>query len=411
LATLSFANGDRDGLVVHEWGTFTSVQGGDGVLLPWHASQIGELPKFVHDWMKPGLNRRSTSMLFTGKGGLTTLQRMETPVIYFYSDTETTAEVTVRFPKGLITEWYPQAAEIGPSVSLTNDAITATKENAANKESLIHWRDVRVLPSRLDVEMANRLPTDTNGTHYFSARETDAAFVRVNDLSPTNPADEHERFLFYRGSGSFSTPLVVTSSDDGTVSIDNTGAAPLAHLFLLQVRDGAVEWTHLEKLEPHARQTWQKLNSVPASERRPVDQVRQEVGVAMADALASTGLFPTEARAMVKTWDKAWFGEDGVRVLYILPHGWTDEILPLQLNPRPRELVRLMVGRAEIIMPETQKELAGQIALAKAGNAAAKQWLQNYSKKFGRFAPPAFQLANNYLSRQPNKPIATAAWN
>ena len=33
---------------------------------------------------------------------------METPVIYFYSDREQTVNVRVRFPHGLITEWYPQ---------------------------------------------------------------------------------------------------------------------------------------------------------------------------------------------------------------------------------------------------------------------------------------------------------------
>src|SRR5580704_17146711 len=33
--------------------------------------------------------------------------RMETPVIYFYSPREVTARVKVFFPKGVITEWYP----------------------------------------------------------------------------------------------------------------------------------------------------------------------------------------------------------------------------------------------------------------------------------------------------------------
>src|SRR5438045_1556127 len=101
--------------VVHEWGTFTSVQGGDGVPLRWQASQIGDLPRFVHDWFHPGLERQGAPELFFGKGGLSGLQRMETPVIYFYSDTEITADLEVRFPNGLITEWYPQAGQIGPS--------------------------------------------------------------------------------------------------------------------------------------------------------------------------------------------------------------------------------------------------------------------------------------------------------
>ena len=33
--------------VAHEWGTFTSVQGGDGVLLDWRPLETSRLPKFV----------------------------------------------------------------------------------------------------------------------------------------------------------------------------------------------------------------------------------------------------------------------------------------------------------------------------------------------------------------------------
>src|SRR5437868_10670721 len=69
--------------VAHEWGTFTSVQGSDGNLLLWHALQTSELPGFVYNWNRPGMNR---GRMIGGKGVLTTLQRMETPVIYFYAD-------------------------------------------------------------------------------------------------------------------------------------------------------------------------------------------------------------------------------------------------------------------------------------------------------------------------------------
>src|SRR5262245_24985613 len=48
-------------LVIHEWGTFTSVQGGDGVLMPWQPLQTTVLPTFVYDWKNPGLNRQCTS--------------------------------------------------------------------------------------------------------------------------------------------------------------------------------------------------------------------------------------------------------------------------------------------------------------------------------------------------------------
>src|SRR5438445_2702555 len=86
------------GYVAHEWGTFTSVQGGDGVLLDWRPLETSRLPKFVYDWTHPGLGRIPSSALLFGKGGMVTLQRMETPVIYFYSQKEQEVDVSVDFP-------------------------------------------------------------------------------------------------------------------------------------------------------------------------------------------------------------------------------------------------------------------------------------------------------------------------
>src|SRR5258708_28718146 len=85
------------GLVAHEWGTFTSVQGADGVLLDWKPLETSKLPRFVYDWTHPGLNRVLTGNGYGGfgKGSIIARQRMETPVVYFYSDKEETVDVTV----------------------------------------------------------------------------------------------------------------------------------------------------------------------------------------------------------------------------------------------------------------------------------------------------------------------------
>ena len=90
---------DPTGLVVHEWGTFTSVAGQDGFAEEWVPPQgPRELPCFV--------NRLPSNI----KGWMPATVRMETPVIYFYSPEEKTVDVRVRFRRGLITEWYPRAS-------------------------------------------------------------------------------------------------------------------------------------------------------------------------------------------------------------------------------------------------------------------------------------------------------------
>src|SRR2546425_11761394 len=119
------------GYVAHEWGTFTSVQGADGVLLDWRPLETSRLPKFVYDWTHAGLNRQPAGPLGP-KSRMITLQRMETPVIYFYSPSELSVDISVRFPRGFITEWYPQAAQIGPS-SVPVPPTVARMDNYAHK--------------------------------------------------------------------------------------------------------------------------------------------------------------------------------------------------------------------------------------------------------------------------------------
>src|SRR5581483_281603 len=216
----------RADYTAHEWGTFTSVQGGDGVLLRWRPLESSLLPGFVYDWKRPGLNRPVLGPNPFSKGSLVSLQRMETPVIYFYSKTEQTVYTSVKFPKGYITEWFPQAGRIGPAFIPDNPATV--------NESRIDWARVTLRPV---AEKNNPpLPADKSGSHYFAARETDAAFVRVDAGGEAGP--EIEKFLFYRGVGDFPTPLVVRMNDGGELTITNTGGGNLAHLFVLTLKQG-----------------------------------------------------------------------------------------------------------------------------------------------------------------------------
>src|SRR5436853_1529870 len=104
LGVIGFMTRNHEAFVAHEWGTFTSVQGGDGVLLDWRPLESSRLPKFVYDWKNPGLNRRHGGQMPFQKQVVLTLQRMETPVIYFYAEDKQSVDVTVDFPQGQITE-------------------------------------------------------------------------------------------------------------------------------------------------------------------------------------------------------------------------------------------------------------------------------------------------------------------
>jgi hypothetical protein len=94
---------------------------------------------------------------------------------------------------------------------------------------------------------------------------------------------------------------------------------------------------------------------------------------------------------MVKTWDDSWFAEQGIRVLYTLPRTWTDRTLPLTLDPKPREVVRVMVGRAELITPSMEWDLLKQIVRYSEASVPAREQIVFDTQKLGlgRFLQPA----------------------
>src|SRR5581483_10886643 len=89
-------------LVAHEWGTFTSFSGSDGVPVGFYPNN-DDLPGFVYFQEGDGLTKSNRLQ----RGGTVS---METPVIYFYTDRDMRVSVKVDFPRGWITEWYPFAA-------------------------------------------------------------------------------------------------------------------------------------------------------------------------------------------------------------------------------------------------------------------------------------------------------------
>src|SRR5947199_3247507 len=87
--------GAKDTFVVHEWGTFLSVQGSDGGTLGGMVDSEERLPIFVRERSLDGGNRACW------------MHKMETPVTYFYVDRPGTVQVRVDMPDGLLTHWFP----------------------------------------------------------------------------------------------------------------------------------------------------------------------------------------------------------------------------------------------------------------------------------------------------------------
>ena len=59
---------------------------------------------------------------------------------------------------------------------------------------------------------------------------------------------------------------------------------------------------------------------------------------------------------MVNTWTSSYFQTDGIRVLCVLPQVWTDHFIPMTVVPKPKQVVRVMVGRVELLTPERERQ-------------------------------------------------------
>jgi hypothetical protein len=374
--------------VAHEWGTFTSVQGADGLQLEWNPLIVSDLPKFVYDRNRPHAGVKAGQAVPPVKLGFTTLQRMETPVIYFYSDNEQTVDVTVNFPQGVVTEWYPQ---LSPVIKTKPEALMVEPKT-------IRWDTVRVLPSKQNGALAGVLPMEASGSHYYAARETDADFLRVGLGGKSDRRDETEKFLFYRGVGNFRAPLTVTQSGDGeSVTLQNTSGEELRHLFIYRVHQGRGKFLYVKRLSAGENET---VKLQPSKNHSHLSTLRADIARHLQQALVREGLYEREASAMVKTWDDSWFAEQGLRVLYVLPGEWTDRILPLTLEPKPRQVVRVMVGRAELITPKMEWDLMKQVVRYSDQDEGirARAIEETRNLGLGRFLEPATRRLNSKMS-------------
>jgi hypothetical protein len=387
ITTLRAAERDR-GYTAHEWGTFTSVQGADGVQMEWNPLIVSELPPFVYELNRVRGNKAPGLLL--AKTGLICRQRMETPVIYFYSDRERTLDVAVDFPQGTITEWYP--LESAADLSLRRPGQKA-------KRPALQWKELRVLPQTTP---AAALPSESSGSHYYAARETDASLVRV---TTADKKSEVEKFLFYRGTGNFQAPLTVKlpGSDAARITLQNTGGEELRHLFIYEIGDNNGRWQVIDRLAAGATQSIvldSSANDAPFSAL--ADAVRK--------ALVAEGLYEREAAAMVKTWEQSWFTEKGLRVLYTLPRAWTDRALPLNITPAPAAIARVMVGRAEIITPAMERALLTQVERYMAADEAQRPQIAAEARALGlgRFIEPT--LRRLFIGAERSKEFSSLSW-
>ena len=355
-STTAFAQPAK--LVVHEWGTFTCLQDPDGKAIGGINIDDEPLPAFVYD--EGLIHYRSVPR---GKGLPRLLpdvtMRLETPVLYFYPSTPKVdnLRVEVSFQNGWLTQFFPKA-------QVENAGFKSGKIAPGTAGTLI-WE-------KLSIAGMGDGPSTTSKI-WLAPRAVDAASV-------TTESGERERYLFYRGAGKLDAPVkVVRSGDTLAFQIENPWRGKIPGVYLLADfrQDGLCAFRSIATggTLPSANSRFEE-SEYTRENRQIIRQILRKM-------LIDDGLFPKEAEAMLNTWEHSYFDTPGLRLFFLAPKAWTDEVLPLQISVES-EVSRVMIGRVELIRPD-------QLALLQNPLLIGSPLIR---PKLGRFAE---SLVQHYL--------------
>ncbi|HEX8547736.1 MAG TPA: T9SS type A sorting domain-containing protein [Cytophagaceae bacterium] len=321
---------------VHEWGTFTTLNTSDG--LPLHGLFKDEtpLPPFVYSM--PFFSYDKT----VGWPDTTQLKnvstKMETPVLYFYTNKPKEIRVKVGFNGGTISQWYPQryAGEAGPTEPYV--------DFARNYHGSIEWK-ASILSK--DTVLPYSPPSDQVNLEWSAPRQTNANLIKGSN-------GEIEKYLFYRGIGNITLPIKIEFNKTGKLVLTNSASEDLGYVLVYEKSENISQTPTIWWQGSLKADTYKVIPKPTASDWTEVYEATDNFET----ALAKAGLYPDEARAMLSTWHNSYFEkETGLKVFWILPRKLTDQILPLELSVRPDNLERVIVGRSEILSPEMEAQL------------------------------------------------------
>jgi hypothetical protein len=253
---------------------------------------------------------------------------METPFFYFYADKETPIRLQVGFDGGLISQWYPQRSGGTPHISNCNGEMDF---ETANQDGAIEWTGKVLAPNT-----TQKLTNNTTDNVWQSPRLTRANLLQTNDT------DEVEKFLFYRGLGNFQSPVSIEFDKDGLLLFSNNTGAPITYAMVYckpMQGEGQIWWAGGIANGAIVKALPEVIKGIS----------KERVMLNFKNALKIAGLYDDEAEAMLRTWQHSYFETSGIKLFWIVPTATTNKILPLTMQPLPKSLKRVMVGRSEVL--------------------------------------------------------------
>ena len=330
-------------LNVHEWGTFTTLHGSAGGTLSGLYYEEEQLPPFVYHFLgfAPDSNLANTG--YRPCSNVTV--KMETPVLYFYSNAERQVQVHVDFPTGTISQWYPNR-------SGGEETPVGRMDFSEQRTGSIDWNATVLSPSTTE----KLTQQNVSAFHKWTdPRGTTSNLIKNNN-------GEIEKYLFYRGVANFPLPVAVQFIDSVHLSVSNTSALDLPFIYIY------------DHTSSGSAGIW-GIGPLKAGETKifmPGRFYGEDAYIPQNDsfklALQNAGLTKLEAQAMLKTWQDGYFQTLGFKIFWIVPRHLTDQILPIKITPTPDTLERVLVGKTEILTPKFEAKLLADYRAGRMSN-------------------------------------------
>jgi hypothetical protein len=316
-----------DKLIIHEWGTLTSLEDENGQPIPGINADDEPVPAFVHR-ISQGLLLPPTSLIASKSVPRVhpdVTMRLETPVLYVHAPPGFTGplDVSVKFLGGWLTEFYPDAVAVAPGLDPETGRV-----GRISGDGTLHWSGLKI--------GGNPPGPATTEPVWLSPRNVAADAI-------STPGGESEKFLFYRGVGR-AAPILALCRDPQTGVLraqPNADAASNLPYWLADIR-------------PDGTAAFQIV--APFQSSRPFDPGDYSTAnisalrAALETQLIRSGLYQDEAEALLNTWQVSYFKNPGLRAFYIWPRDLVDHLLPLTITPAA-DITRVMIGRIELVTP------------------------------------------------------------
>jgi hypothetical protein len=322
---------------LHEWGVFgvyPNVKYANADM----KAEWESLPKFMYGFVKEKTVPECPTAVWK-------------PIVYIHTKDAFPLSMTVRFPKGMPTVWYPAAANmIGDLKGLIMaDRLDWNLQVNQRPQAFLNCFKGTEIETKIETELEAELKTKLETERKLKeaqltpwvalARKPESAqvFAEVGFDNHGLPVYyDDEKFVYY--DGLVPAPQYIKFStlqkDLDSLRIENSATFEIPAFFILDRSDkDRIRFGSLNNAKG-------KNFIVPMQEIKPAEWPA-EAEKTIAAAMVTAGLNKDEAESAIAIWRKDFFENDGVTLLWLLPQAEYDKLLPLSLNPPAKKLVRV----------------------------------------------------------------------